>query len=138
MIAQQPIVDRLKAAGLQPVEGVLEFVALTEAPRASPAFFVAPERESASPNRMAGVVDQKVAATFSVIIVVRAARRAGAVSDELKAHCDAVVDALLGWRHPESSSPCEYAGGRLLSVEGQHLSWALSFTASRHIRKESQ
>ena len=52
MISQKPIVDRLKSVGLRNVEGILEWAGLTEAPRASPAFFVAPEADSAAPNSM--------------------------------------------------------------------------------------
>ena len=138
MISQQPVVDRLNSVGLKPVEGVLEFVGLTQAPRANPAFFVVPERDTAQPNRMNGVIDQKLSETFSVVIVIAPARREATVSEALKLNVDRVTEALLGWRHPEASGPCEYAGGRLVSVDGQHVTWALSFTASRHIRKESQ
>ncbi|SCW56214.1 hypothetical protein SAMN02927924_01370 [Sphingobium faniae] len=138
MMAQQPIVDRLKQSGLKPVEGALEFAGLTEAPRVTPSYFVVPEREAAQPNRMSGVIDQKVTETFSVVMIIGSARRAETVSEGLKRSADQVVDALVGWRHPEASGPCEFSGGRLVSVEGQQVIWALSFTASRHIRKESQ
>lgn len=138
MIAQQPIVDCLKASGLQPVEGVLEFVSLSQAPRANPAFFVVPEREAAQANRLSGVIDQKVSETFSVVIVVDGARREASVSEALKTNVDNVIAALLGWRHPEASGACEYVGGRMVSIEGNQAVWAVSFTASRHIRKESQ
>ncbi|HEX7820638.1 MAG TPA: hypothetical protein VF463_08460 [Sphingobium sp.] len=138
MIAFAPTIARLKEGGFLHVEGLLEFVDLSEAPRVSPALFVVPERESAAPNRMSGVVDQKVTEIFSVIVVVEAQRLAGKVSEELKRHTDAVVQQLVGWRHPEASGPCEYVGGRLLPPEGRRVAWAISFNTSRHIRKESQ
>ena len=133
-----PTVERLKDAGFRTVDGVLEFAGLTAAPRAVPALFVVPERESAAPNRMSGVIDQKVTEIFSVIIVEEVRRADGKASDQLKRDVDAVVAALLGWRHPEASGPTEYAGGRLTSLDGGHIVWAASFSASRHLRKESQ
>lgn len=138
MIALAPTVERLKEAGFAHVEGLLEFVGLEQAPRISPALYVVPERETAQPNRMSGVIDQKVAETFSVILVVAAARRAEKVAEDLKLHCDAVENAMVGWKHPEAKGACEFAGSRLLSVDGQRACWAMSFSASRHIRRESQ
>ncbi|WP_336973421.1 phage tail terminator protein [Sphingobium aromaticiconvertens] len=138
MIAFAPTVARLKAAGFLSVDGLLEMVGLSDAPRADPALFVVPERSSAQPNKMSGVIDQKVSETFSVVVIVKGARRGETVSDLLKVHCDAVVDALVGWTHPEASRACEYAGERLVSMDGPQVAWAVSFNASRHIRKESQ
>lgn len=138
MIAQAPIVARLKDVGFASVEGVLEFVAQAEAPRAPVALFVVPERDSAAANRMAGVHDQRVVATFSIVLVVHGARLAGRVLDDLQVHSEAVIVALAGWRHPAASSGCDYAGGRLLSTQGQRVAWAISFNCPRHIRKESQ
>ena len=139
MIAQTPIVAHLLAADFAHVEGVLEFVGLAEAPRVSPALFVAPERESAAPNRMgAGVVDQKITEIFNVIVVVLAARRPGKVNEALTEATGRIEEALGGWKHPDASSPCELVGGRLLSVDGQRVAWAMSFSVSRHFRKVSQ
>lgn len=139
MLRQQPIVDRLIAAGFASVQGVLEFAGLNEAPRLSPALFVVPRRMSAQPNRMgAGVIDQKLGETFQVILVVKSARRPGVVADDLHDHCTAIETALTGWRHPDCNAPCELVGGDLMSLEGQRVAWSISFNASRHLRKESQ
>lgn len=136
MIAQNPIVERLKAAGFKSVSGLLEWSGLTEAPRATPALFVVVQGDAAQPNRMSGVIDQKVEETFGVIVVVEAQKRAGDnVDDSLKQESDRVVDALVGWRHPEASRPTEYGGGRLLSADGYRVAWMLSFRTSSHIRK---
>ena len=116
MLRQQPIVDRLIAAGFASVQGVLEFAGLNEAPRLSPSLFVVPRRMSAQPNRMG----------------------AGVVADDLHDHCTAIETALTGWRHPDCNAPCELAGGDLMSLEGQRVAWSISFNASRHLRKESQ
>lgn len=138
MIAQAPIVARLKEVGFPSVEGVLEFVAQVDPPRAPVALFVVPERDSAAANRMAGVHDQRVTETFSIVLVVHGARLAGRVSDDLQIHSEAVIAAIAGWRHPAASSACDYVGARLLSTQGQRVAWAISFNCPRHIRKESQ
>lgn len=139
MMEFAPTIAQLKGAGFASVEGVLEFAGLQAAPRLSPALFVVPERESAAPNRIAsGVIDQKVTEVISVVLVVAAQRREGAAGEELQIHTGRIEQAMVGWRHPDASSPCEYAGGRLLSAEGQRVAWVMSFSACRHIRKESQ
>ncbi|PHP19522.1 hypothetical protein CG471_11730 [Sphingobium sp. IP1] len=140
MISQKPIVARLKSVGLRNVEGILEWAGLTEAPRASPAFFVAPEADSAAPNSMGTrVLDQKLTEQFGVIVVVEGrAHGSEMIDDRLKVEVDRVMDALILWTHPEAGRPTEYGGGRLLSADGYRVAWMVRFTTSRHIRKESQ
>lgn len=138
MIGFAPTIARLRAAGFASVDGVLEFAGLSEAPRASPALFLVPESESAAANRMAGVVDQKVTERFAVVLVVATARATRTVSEALQQHGKAIEEALVGWVHPDASGPCEMAGARLLSTEGQRVAWAISFSVSRHIRRQSQ
>lgn len=139
MISFEPTIARLKDAGFAHVEGLLEMVSLAEAPRVSPALFIVPERGGASPNSLgAGAIDQKVTETFSVVLVLEAVRRVGGTSEALQENTKKVMDALLGWQHPEASKPCEFAGERLVSAQGRQVLWAMSFTTSRHIRKVSQ
>lgn len=139
MIAFRPIIERLKDAGFAHVEGLLEFAALTTPPRISPALFLVPEREAAQPNRLgAGGHDQKITEAFSVILVVRTERKADAISEALQEHSAQIEAALIGWQHPEASTPCEYSGARLMSAEAHHVAWAMSFSVSRHFRKVSQ
>lgn len=139
MIAFAPIVDRLKEAGFSHVEGLLEFAALSTPPRLSPALFLVPEREAAQPNRLgAGGHDQKINETFSVVLVVRTERKADAISDALQQHAAQIEAALIGWKHPDATAPCEYASARLMSAEAHHVAWAMSFSVSRHFRKVSQ
>lgn len=139
MISQKPIVDRLKAADFKAVSGLLEWAGLSEAPRADPALFVVPQGDAAQPNRMAGLIDQKIDETFGVIVVVGAQARPGdTVDDGLKRQVDRVIGGLLGWRHPEASGPTEYGGGRLISADGYRVAWMLSFRCASHIRERSQ
>ena len=140
MMAQRPIADRLSGhGGFKSVRGVLEWAGLTEAPRAVPALFIVPQGDSARPNRMSGVIDQKVDETFGVVVVVEGQNRAGeGVDDSLKREVDQVIDVLVGWTHPEAGSPTEYGGGRLLSTDGYRVAWLLNFKTSSHIRKQSQ
>ncbi len=136
MIAQGPIVDQLKASGFRSVSGVLEWAGLSIAPRALPALFVVPQSDTAQPNRLSGVIDQKVDEIFGVIVVVEARERAGeSVDDGLKREVDRVINALVRWSHPEASRPTEYAGGRLISVAGDRVAWMMSFRTASHIRK---
>lgn len=136
MMAQRPIVARLGDAKFKTVSGLLEWAGLTEAPRATPALFVVPQADIAQPNRMSGVIDQKVDETFGVIVVVEGRTRAGeAVDESLKQEVDRVIGALVGWTHPEAGRPTEYGGGRLLSADGYRVAWMLSFRTSSHIRK---
>lgn len=139
MISFKPTIARLQEAGFAHVEGLLEMAALTEAPRISPALFIVPERSTAAANSLgANAVDQKVTETFTVVIALQAVRLVGGTSEELQEHAAKVMDALLGWQHPEASRPCEFAGERLMSLQGRQVSWGMSFMTSRHIRKVSQ
>lgn len=131
-----PIVERLKAKGLKRVYGALELAALSSAPAALPAFFVVPEQWSAEPNRMSGVHHQATADQFGVVIMLKGAQlREEQVSEELAELEDQVVDALAGWTHPDAAKACDAAGGRMLSVSGNTLSWMVSFRTGRTIRK---
>ena len=139
MIAQKPVVERLKAAGCKSVRGVLEWAGQDQAPRATPAFFVLPQGDNAQPNRMSGVIDQKVDETFGVLVVVGGQTRAGDDVDEsLKIEVDRVIEQLVGWTHPAASRPTEFGSGRLLSTDGYQVAWLLSFRTASHIRKQSQ
>ncbi|WP_289145037.1 hypothetical protein [uncultured Sphingobium sp.] len=140
MIAQGPIVNQLMGyAGFRSVKGVLEWAGLTESPRAVPALFVVPQGDTGQPNRMSGVIDQKVDETFGVVVIVEGRPRAGdEVDDGLKREVDRVIDAMVGWTHPEAGRPTEYGGGRLLSADGYRVAWMLTFKTSSHIRKQSQ
>ncbi len=97
MIRLAPIVDQLKAGGFASVEGLLEFAALTAPPRAEEALFVVPQNERAEPNRLSGVVDQKVAHVVSIVLVLKsAARRPGDVSEQLADCVKRICTVMLG------------------------------------------
>lgn len=134
-----PIVERLREGGVGNAEGLLEFSAQTDVPRNLPAFFVVPLREDAAgdANGRTGVIDQKVTVGFSVMVVLGARRSRQQVAEDLKIETGKVVDALLGWKHPEASGLCSYAGGRLVSADGQSVVWEVRFTSSHHLRKAS-
>lgn len=137
MIAQEPIAERLRSeGGFRHVDGVIEWAGLTDVPRALPAAFVVPDNDSASENRLNGVIDQKVGETFGVIVVVAGqAARGSKPSEELKTQTDAARDALLGWTHPETSRPTEYAGGRLIEAGGGIVAWMVRMRTGFHLRR---
>lgn len=133
----KPFVDRLKAERFSNVFGVLEFVALT-APPAGTSFYVVPESEDARPNNLvgSGALDQQVAATFMVVIVMPGtARNPDAVSDALEEAKQRVITVIAGWTHPDASRACELAGGRLLSASGSTVAWGVMFRTAWRLRK---
>lgn len=135
-LAQQPIVDALRASGARNVEGVIEFARQVEAPRALPAYFVVPLRESASPNAYATARDQRVEASWGIAVVVAGdGRRREQVAEDLQAACTLATRALIGWTHPAAAGPTDYAGGELISTAGGVVTWLLRFAAHYHERR---
>ncbi|MEA3018405.1 MAG: hypothetical protein QOI38_3127 [Sphingomonadales bacterium] len=132
----QPIVDRLKDRGLARVYGALEMAGLKERPGRLPAYFVVRDSWTAGANRLDGAHDQKVAELFGVVILLEAAgMREETIDDSLHDEEQRVIDALAAWTHPNATSACEAAGGRLVSVDRHTLGWMVSFRLGRHIRK---
>ena len=136
MIALTPVVDRLKSGGCLNVAGVLEYAGLAAPPTQLPAHFVAPDAESASENRTTGLIDQRVALDFRVVIVVRAdARDPDRPSEDLTAAIERVVDRLIGWSHPDASDPVQYRGGSLMTAGGRLVAWGVRFRTHYHLRR---
>lgn len=139
MIALRPFVARLEEAGLHNVEGALEWAGLKRVPPRLPAYFVVPVSDRAARNeRMAGgAVMQKVDVTVQVIVVMdRPARDKNRVSDALKETCDQIDEALIGWRHPESSNIATYAGGQLLGASDNVIAWSQRYVLPTRISKQ--
>lgn len=136
MIALAPFVERLKAAGFKHVEGELALAKVDGPPAADQALFVVSEGETAEPNRMSGVIDQAITERIAVVAVVRAgARHKEGTSDAVRDAVNRVVDALIGWTHPEASAPLTYTGRETLSVGGALVSTAVRFTTRSHLRR---
>lgn len=136
VIASRPIVERLETHGFAKVAGVIEWAGLKAAPAHSPALFVITDRETARPNEMVGVHDQRVATMIRVVSVLKPGIRVeGGASQELELHLAKVIDALVGWKHPDASGGFDYAGGRLLSADGWGVAWASDFTTAWRLRK---
>jgi hypothetical protein len=133
-----PIVERLKKAGLERVYGALELAGLQAQPGRLPQRFVIPEGWSAGGNSLVGAHDQNQTETFLVVSLLEGtARNEKQVSDDLHEEERAILEVLVGWIHPDCSRACEAVSGRLLSVNGTTLSWAVAFRTGRHIRKAS-
>lgn len=130
-----PIIERLKSAGLKRVEGALEMAALAGAPTQLPAHFVVPIAEEANPNRMVGVHDQAATRQFGVVTMIRAGASTATASDELAELEAKVIDAIAGWTPPGASRACDYSSGRMLTVTGGAVAWMSTFRTGRHIRK---
>lgn len=136
VISSKPIVARLEKAGFLKVSGVLEWAGLKAAPAHSPALFVITDRETARPNEMIGIHDQRVATMIRIVSVLKPSVRIdGGASQELEQHRIAVINALIGWKHPDASGAFDYAGGRLIAADGWGVAWASDFTTAWRLRK---
>lgn len=140
-----PIVARLEALKLfTSVGSSLEYAGLKNLPGRLPVAFAVTDSEQAQPNRMGTqIVDQKVTEIFAIVLIVSGNARAitskgMAISSELDELKSAVKSAFMGWRHPDCNAPVELVDGRLLSVDGTALTYALRFRASYHIRSAIQ
>jgi hypothetical protein len=139
-----PIVDRLSGLGFALTGSSLEYAALKNIPSRLPAGFAVADSEQAAPNRMGTqIVDQKITEVFAIVLIVAANARAsnaagGKISADFESLRDAVKKQFCGWKHPDCSGLIELVDGRLLSVDGTAISYALRFRASYHIRSNAQ
>ncbi len=134
----QPIIDRLSGLGFKYVGGLLEFAQLKDAPPANrlPAAYVIPEGWQANDKSPAvGVIDQKFADKFSVVLVLNESRSDARASEGLDEHQRKILEALVGWTHPEATSPCLAVSARLTSIGQGVVSWRIMFSTSHHLRK---
>lgn len=122
----------------------LEYAGLRDIPGRLPAAFAVSDSEQAEPNRLGTqIIDQKVTEIFAIVLIVSGNARANmargaAISTELDDLKKAVKQAFIGWRHPAISAPTELVDGRLLSVDGTALTYALRFRTTYHIRSAIQ
>lgn len=132
-----PIVEQLAGLGFRHVDGIAGLADIDNALKALPAAFAAPSDESASANRLAaGAFDQRIVASFSVILVLPAsARDRVKLTEDLHNFSVLVTNTLTGWTHPDMSGPTEFRRGRLLALRPGQIWWGLDFTAAYHFRK---
>lgn len=128
-----PIIQQLDGNVFAQISGAREFAGLRDVPTRLPAAFVVPEGWSASASRLAGAVDQALANTFTVVVLLGASR--DGEDDLLETLERSVIESLVGWRHPDASGPIQLAGARLLFADSGALAWAISFKAPSHFRK---
>jgi hypothetical protein len=140
----QPIVDRLDGLGFAMIGSNLEYAGLKQVPSRLPAAFVVSDSEVAASNRMASqIVDQKVTEIFAIVLIVNSNTRSmtakgSGISPDFDRLRDAVKNRFVAWKHPQASGLIELVDGRLLSVDGTAISYALRFRATYHIRKAPQ
>lgn len=132
-----PIIEKIESIkAFRQVDGALALADVGNLLKAAPAAFVSPTGERAGESRLVGGHDQRVDATFAVIIVIAAAaRQAGQPADTLHDLATAVRDTLTAWTHPDMASATEYAGGKLLAMSGGYLFWQMDFRTRYHFRK---
>src|SRR5205085_11154621 len=99
-----PIADRLKGQGFKRVQGVLELISLKGPPHL-PAYYVVPDNEVAEPNKLVGGHSQRTEYRFGVVIMMEgAAANQDRTSDQLHEEELKVINALLGWIHPDAAT----------------------------------
>lgn len=137
-----PIADQLRAAGIARVQGALELAGLKGAPALLPAHFVVADGETAGANALnsPGAIQQRTSATFGVVIMLQATSAVAGqerLSDELADREAKVIDALLGWVHPDAADGkgCEYAGAQMLTITDGAVAWLVRFRTGRLIRR---
>ena len=113
---------------LKLVEGAAQLEsAILEGPRQSPAAYVIPIRDEASPNTYsANAARQRVADHFGVVFAIknlRDARGEAAFDGGLRTYRLAVMTALLGWVPAQGFDLCEYAGGAMIRFANSTLWW---------------
>lgn len=114
--------------GLKLIEGAAEFQKIVEQqknPRATPAAYVIPVRETAQPSATYGRVRQQRKGGVTIVLVVKNVADARGEA----AHGDMVdlrnlVDAqLLGWSPSEQHDPYQFGGGGLAAFKDGHMWW---------------
>lgn len=124
----QPVIEHLRRSlkGLRSVGGAAEFDAAVDGAVAPPCAFVLPLQETATPNGMLGVHEQRLTLAFGVVHVVMNRRdaRGEAAMSELAPHRKALKAALLGWcPDPAQGLPVNFVSGRLLRLDNDHRLW---------------
>jgi hypothetical protein len=135
----EPILAQIDDLPFVTKGGALEYAALKSLPGRLPAIYAVPQLKSASPiDRATRLIDQKVQAMFALVLILPPSQRIGAaerISDQLDTLERDVIDRIVGWTHPDASSPCEFADATSLSTDGTAFVWAMRFRCSYHIRK---
>ena len=132
----QPIIERLSGIGLVTIGGALEYAALTKIPGRLPAAFVVPQNKSAAESRRAGVVDQKIAMLFAVVIILPMPRSgAASAATDLEEMEAKILERMIGWTHPDADRETQFADASMLSADGTGLAWGMRFRTSYHFRK---
>lgn len=138
----QPVIEHLRRSlkGLRSVGGAAEFDAAGDGTVTPPCAFVLPLQETAAPNGMLGVHDQRLALAFGVVTVVMNRRdaRGEAAMGELAPHRRALKAALMGWcPDPAQGLPVNFVSGRLLRLDTDHrLWWTDEFVYESYERKD--
>lgn len=134
-----PIAAYLKAqvTELKSVETAAAFFAAAEGNIATPAAYVLPVATSADPNSVAaGQVRQRLTETFAVALFFG---RAGAKGEhavvKFEPVRDAILTALVGWKHPDGGTAIEVVRQQLTryDAENQIFGWQIDFRFRHHI-----
>jgi hypothetical protein len=127
--------ERLRASDLKlkTVAGVYDFAELRAAPGQLPAGYVVPLEETAGPSEMfgSGAHQQTISVNFGIALVVSRPQVMGAPGRaDLRELTIRLRRLFEGWTPAGATAPIEYAGGRLLSVNGGAATWLARFRST--------
>lgn len=60
------------------------------------------------------------------------------MSDELKAVENRVIELVVGWTHPDASSPVDYVGERLANVSAASVTWEVRLRCAYRLRMRGE
>ena len=136
----QDILDRLAttAPSLKLIGDAAAFAAIKGNPprHKQPAAYVVPLSETARPNQAMNALSQSVTLSFGVLLAMSdlSDGRGGAASKRVEEVRDEVKLALAGWKPARAQRRIEYAGGRMLGLNGGVVWWQSDFTALTLLR----
>lgn len=132
------LIDQVSAVKL--VEGAAAFAAAADAnPRAVPAIYVVPLRETASDNDGAGWVEQRIDCQIGVIVVAKnvADTKGGAAHADVDELRRAVRVALLGWLPVGMVDPLTRGEAGLLTTRDGYVWWQDTWRTAYYERNQS-
>ena len=132
--------ERVKSPlGLNLVSGAADFQRAVESnPAATPAAYVFPLDESASPSPVTPDIHQRVAVNLAVVLVVRNlgdAKGAGAATD-METLRQAVKAVLLGFCPGAGFYPLERGRSHLLAFRDGYMWWQDAYATVYHDRSQ--
>ena len=136
----EPIAKHLAdtVSGLRAADAGFDVAAGADKTLASPSALVMPFAAAFGPNVVGGAVRQQRTHIFSVVLFFTGTGANGkAAMESFQELKDGVLEALIGWRHPEGASSVEGVAERLLKFDAkrQLAIYEMRFSHKTHVSK---